>query len=219
MLEFVKSAIPNRRVQHTQKLPSRLLSQGVAVVRCSDYIIDNNSNFFSNFKNLINNKKKEDLKMTKKFNITDEKFPLTELNLDMNQFELPNVWRADFSKAKINHEAEYINGQRHDLENISSIVVPAFDDTVLTALEKMNVSVSSLKNTEIEFIGDFINIEKQIEREKNVKIKLNKPQIRLKNEVVNRKSAKRGEDKIWYSVIAINSVKMVAEGFQLVADE
>ena len=157
--------------------------------------------------------------MTKKFNITDEKFPLTELNLDMNQFELPNVWRADFSKAKINHEAEYINGQRHDLENISSIVVPAFDDTVLTALEKMNVSVSSLKNTEIEFIGDFINIEKQIEREKNVKIKLNKPQIRLKNEVVNRKSAKRGEDKIWYSVIAINSVKLVAEGFQLVADE
>ena len=157
--------------------------------------------------------------MTKKFNITDEKFPLTELNLDMNQFELPNVWRADFSKAKINHEAEYINGQRHDLENISSIVVPAFDDTVLTALEKMNVSVSSLKNTEIEFIGDFINIEKQIEREKNVKIKLNKPQIRLKNKVVNRKSAKRGEDKIWYSVIAINSVKMVAEGFQLVADE
>ena len=157
--------------------------------------------------------------MTKKLNITDEKFPLTELNLDMNQFELPNVWRADFSKAKINHEAEYINGQRHDLENISSIVVPAFDDTVLTALEKMNVSVSSLKNTEIEFIGDFINIEKQIEQEKNVKIKLNKPQIRLKNEVVNRKSAKRGEDKIWYSVIAINSVKMVAEGFQLVADE
>ena len=69
--------------------------------------------------------------MTKKLNITDEKFPLTELNLDMNQFELPNVWRADFSKAKINHEAEYINGQRHDLENISSIVVPAFDDTVL----------------------------------------------------------------------------------------
>ena len=157
--------------------------------------------------------------MTKKFNITDEKFTLKELNLDMNQFELPNVWRADFSKAKINHEAEYINGQRHDLENISSIVVPAFDDTVLTALEKMNVSVSSLKNTEIEFIGDFINIEKQIEREKNVKIKLNKPQIRLKNEVVNRKSAKRGEEKIWYSVIAINSVKMVAEGFQLVADE
>lgn len=157
--------------------------------------------------------------MTKKLNITDEKFPLTELNLDMNQFELPNVWRADFSKAKINHEAEYINGQRHDLENISSIVVPAFDDTVLTALEKMNVSVSSLKNTEIEFIGDFINIEKQIEQEKNVKIKLNKPQIRLKNEVVNKKSAKRGEDKIWYSVIAINSVKMVAEGFQLVADE
>lgn len=157
--------------------------------------------------------------MTKKLNITDEKFPLTELNLDMNQFELPTVWRADFSKAKINHEAEYINGQRHDLENISSIVVPAFDDTVLTALEKMNVSVSSLKNTEIEFIGDFINIEKQIEQEKNVKIKLNKPQIRLKNEVVNKKSAKRGEDKIWYPVIAINSVKMVAEGFQLVADE
>ena len=157
--------------------------------------------------------------MTKKLNITDEKFPLTELNLDMNQFELPNVWRADFSKAKINHEAEYINGQRHDLENISSIVVPAFDDTVLTALEKMNVSVSSLKNTEIEFIGDFINIEKQIEQEKNVKIKLNKPQIRLKNEVVNKKSAKRGEDKIWYSVIAINSIKMIAEGFQLVADE
>ena len=157
--------------------------------------------------------------MTKKFNINDEKIALTELNLDMNQFELPNVWRADFSKAKINHEAEYINGQRHNLENISSIVVPAFDDTVLTALEKMNVSVSSLKNTEIEFIGDFINIEKQIEQEKNVKIKLNKPQIRLKNEVVNRRSAKKGEDKVWYTVIAINSVKMVAEGFQLVADE
>lgn len=157
--------------------------------------------------------------MNKKYNITDEKLPLMELNLDMNQFELPNVWRADFSKAKINHEYEYINGQRHALENISSIVVPAFDDTVLTALEKMNVSVSSLKNTEIEFIGDFINIEKQIEQEKNVKIKLNKPQIRLKNEVVNKKSAKRGEDKIWYSVIAINSIKMIAEGFQLVADE
>lgn len=157
--------------------------------------------------------------MNKKFNITDEKLPLTELNLDMNQFELPNVWRADFSKAKINHEYEYINGQRHELENISSIVVPVFDDTVLTALEKMNVSVSSLKNTEIEFIGDFINIEKQIEQEKNVKIKLNKPQIRLKNEVVNRKSAKRGEEKIWYQVIAINSIKMIAEGFQLVADE
>ena len=157
--------------------------------------------------------------MNKKFNITDEKLPLTELNLDMNQFELPNVWRADFSKAKINHEYEYINGQRHELENISSIVVPVFDDTVLTALEKMNVSVSSLKNTEIEFVGDFINIEKQIEQEKNVKIKLNKPQIRLKNEVVNRKSAKRGEEKIWYQVIAINSVKMIAEGFQLVADE
>lgn len=29
MLEFVKPAIPNRRVQPTQKLPSRLLSQGV----------------------------------------------------------------------------------------------------------------------------------------------------------------------------------------------
>ena len=157
--------------------------------------------------------------MNKKFNITDEKLPLTELVLDMNQFELPNVWRADFSKAKINHEAEYINGQKHELENISSIVVPAFDDTVLTALEKMNVSTGSLKNTEIEFIGDFINIAKQIEQEKNAKIKLNKPQIRLKNEVVNKKSAKRGEDKIWYSVIAINSVKMVAEGFQLVADE
>ena len=157
--------------------------------------------------------------MNKKYNITDEKLPLMELNLDMNQFEVPNVWRADFSKAKINHEYEYINGQRHALENISSIVVPAFDDTVLTALEKMNVSVSSLKNTEIEFIGDFINIEKQIEQEKNVKIKLNKPQIRLKNEVVNKKSAKRGEDKIWYSVIAINSIKMIAEGFQLVADE
>lgn len=157
--------------------------------------------------------------MNKKYNITDEKLPLMELNLDMNQFELPNIWRADFSKAKINHEYEYINGQRHALENISSIVVPAFDDTVLTALEKMNVSVSSLKNTEIEFIGDFINIEKQIEQEKNVKIKLNKPQIRLKNEVVNKKSAKRGEDKIWYSVIAINSIKMIAEGFQLVADE
>lgn len=157
--------------------------------------------------------------MNKKYNITDEKLPLMELNLDMNQFELPNVWRADFSKAKINHEYEYINGQRHALENISSIVVPAFDDTVLTALEKMNVSVSSLKNTEIEFIGDFINIEKQIEQEKNVKIKLNKPQIRLKNEVVNKKSAKRGEDKIWYSVIAINSIKIIAEGFQLVADE
>ena len=157
--------------------------------------------------------------MNKKYNITDEKLPLMELNLDVNQFELPNVWRADFSKAKINHEYEYINGQRHALENISSIVVPAFDDTVLTALEKMNVSVSSLKNTEIEFIGDFINIEKQIEQEKNVKIKLNKPQIRLKNEVVNKKSAKRGEDKIWYSVIAINSIKMIAEGFQLVADE
>ena len=157
--------------------------------------------------------------MTKKFNITDEKFPLTELNLDINQFELPTVWRADFSKAKINHEAEYINGQRHNLENISSIVVPAFDDAVLTALEKMNLSVGSVKNTEIEFIGDFINIQKQIEREKNVKIKLNKLQIRLKNEVVNRKSAKKNEEKIWYSVIAINSIKMVAEGFQLVADE
>lgn len=157
--------------------------------------------------------------MTKKFNITDEKFPLTELNLDMDQFELPNVWRADFSKAKINHEAEYINGQRHDLENISSIVVPAFDDTVLTALEKLNVSTGSLKNVEIEFIGDFINIQKQIEREKNVKIKLNKPQIRLKNEVVNRKSAKKNEEKNWHTVIAINSIKMVAEGFQLVVDE
>lgn len=157
--------------------------------------------------------------MNKKYNITDEKLPLMELNLDMNQFELPNVWRADFSKAKINHEVEYVNGQSHVLENISSIVVPVFDDTVLTALEKMNVSVSSLKNTEIEFIGDFINIEKQIEQEKNVKIKLNKPQIRLKNEVVNKKSAKRGEDKIWYTVRAINSVKVVAEGFQLVADE
>ena len=157
--------------------------------------------------------------MNKKFNITDEKLSLTELNLDMNQFELPNVWRADFSKAKINHEVEYINGERHALENISSIVVPVFDDTVLTALEKMNVSVSSLKNTEIEFIGDFINIQKQIEQEKNVKIKLNKPQIRLKNEVVNKKSAKKGEEKVWYPVIAINSVKMIAEGFQLVADE
>lgn len=157
--------------------------------------------------------------MNKKFNITDEKLPLMELNLDMNQFELPNVWRADFSKAKINYEVEYVNGQSHVLENISSIVVPVFDDTVLTALEKMNVSVSSLKNTEIEFIGDFINIEKQIEQEKNVKIKLNKPQIRLKNEVVNKKSAKRGEDQTWCTVRAINSVKMVAEGFQLVADE
>lgn len=157
--------------------------------------------------------------MNKKFNITEGKFPLMELNLDINQFELPNVWRADFSKAKINHEVEYVNGQSHVLENISSIVVPVFDDTVLTALEKMNVSVSSLKNTEIEFIGDFINIEKQIEQEKNVKIKLNKPQIRLKNEVVNKKSAKRGEENNWCTVRAINSVKVVAEGFQLVADE
>lgn len=157
--------------------------------------------------------------MTKKFNITDEKFPIMELNLDMSQFELPTVWRADFSKAKINHEVEYVNGQSHVLENISSIVVPAFDDTVLTALEKMNISVSSLKNTDIEFIGDFINIEKQIEREKNVKIKLNKPQIRLKNEVVNKKSAKKGEENNWYTVRAINSIKMVAEGFQIVVDE
>ena len=69
--------------------------------------------------------------MNKKLNITDEKFPLMELNLDINQFELPNVWRADFSKAKINHEVEYVNGQSHVLESISSIVVPAFDDTVL----------------------------------------------------------------------------------------
>lgn len=157
--------------------------------------------------------------MTKKFNITDEKFPIMELNLDMSQFELPTVWRADFSKAKINHEVEYVNGQSHVLENISSIVVPAFDDTVLTALEKMNISVSSLKNTDIEFIGDFINIEKQIEREKNVKIKLNKPQIRLKNEVVNKKSVKKGEENNWYTVRAINSIKMVAEGFQIVVDE
>lgn len=157
--------------------------------------------------------------MTKKFNITDEKFPIMELNLDMSQFELPTVWRADFSKAKINHEVEYVNGQSHVLENISSIVVPAFDDTVLTALEKMNISVSSLKNTDIEFIGDFINIEKQIEREKNVKIKLNKPQIRLKNEVVNKRSAKKGEENNWYTVRAINSIKMVAEGFQIVVDE
>lgn len=152
-----------------------------------------------------------------KFNITDEKFPMTELVLDINQFELPQVWRANFSKAQVNNAVEYVNGQRNVLENIANIIVPAFDDAVVSALEKLNVSVSSLKDTEIEFLGDFVNIQKQIEQEKFAKIKLVKPQIKLKSEVVNKQVVR--SDNQWASVRAINSVKIVAEGMQLVADE
>lgn len=152
-----------------------------------------------------------------KFNITDEKFPMTELVLDINQFELPQVWRADFSKAQVNNAVEYVNGQRNVLENIANIIVPAFDDAVVSALEKLNVSVSSLKDTEIEFVGDFVNIQKQIEQARFAKIKLVKPQIKLKSEVVNKQVVR--SDNQWASVRAINSVKIVAEGMQLVADE
>ncbi|MBY5034516.1 hypothetical protein K6V78_05515 [Streptococcus gallolyticus] len=152
-----------------------------------------------------------------KFNITDEKFPMTELVLDINQFELPQVWRADFSKAQVNNVVEYVNGQRNVLESIANIIVPAFDDAVISALEKLNVSVSSLKDTEIEFSGDFINIQKQIELEKFAKIKLVKPQIKLKSEVVNKQIFR--SDNKWASVRAINSIKIVAESMQLVADE
>lgn len=152
-----------------------------------------------------------------KFNITDEKFPMTELVLDINQFELPQVWRADFSKAQVNNAVEYVNGQRNVLENIANIIVPAFDDAVVSALEKLNVSVSSLKDTEIEFVGDFVNIQKQIEQARFAKIKLVKPQIKLKSEVVNKQVIR--SDNQWASVRAINSVKIVAEGMQLVADE
>lgn len=153
----------------------------------------------------------------KRFNITDEKFPMTELVLDINQFELPKVWRADFSKAQVNNAVEYINGQRNVLENIANIVVPMYDDLVVSALEKLNVSISTLKHTEIEFVGDFVNIQNQVEQEGFTKIKLVRPQIKLKSEVVNKQIVR--SDNQWATVRAINSVKIVAEGMQLVADE
>lgn len=154
----------------------------------------------------------------KKYNITDEKFPMSELVLDINQFDMPNVWRVDFSKARENYVYEDVNGQRTATDSIRNMVVPAFDNTIVSALEKLNVSVSSLKDTEIEFVGDFVNIQKQKEQESFANIKLIKPQIKLKTERVN-KQVQGIKTNEWATVYAINSVKIVAEGMQLIADE
>lgn len=146
----------------------------------------------------------------KKFTLNQEKLPLGELELRLEQFDIPRIFRVDFSKAVENKKTEYNNGERHILDETASIIISGVDDAAATALEKVKISASQLEKTEIELVGGFDEARRLMVHEDEVAVKLKNPRIYLKQERVAKQA-----DKKWVSVYAWNSVKLVADGFEV----
>lgn len=153
----------------------------------------------------------------KKISLVEEKMPLSELELDIRQFEIPNMFRVDFSTAKETMKADYIDGQRKETGETNNFIVHGLDNEVVSALEKMKLPTSSLQKMDIELVGDFDKIRTLINQTGEFVIKLVRPRVLLKQEMVNKSVV--GKKNEWARVYAWNSVKLVADGVELQADD
>ena len=154
--------------------------------------------------------------MDKKLSLTEEKMPLAELQLDIRQFDIPNMFRVDFSTAKESKKYANIDGENKKTDETASFTVQAKDEGVVSALEKMKLSTTSIQKIDIELVGDFDKVRALIKQTREFVIKLINPRVLLSQEVVNKRIV--GENE-WARVYAWNSVKLVADGLELQADD
>lgn len=60
--------------------------------------------------------------MDKKLSLTEEKMPLAELQLDIRQFDIPNMFRVDFSTAKESKKYANIDGENKKTDETANVI-------------------------------------------------------------------------------------------------
>jgi hypothetical protein spneC1_02129 len=103
---------------------------------------------------------RKEIKMTK-YKLTNTTFIKGELEFDKEQFEVPDLFRVDFSNARESYEYVEINGENTRTDKILKYSVSAKDGEISQFLEEKGMfsEVDELKDFSFEIVGSLEKVK------------------------------------------------------------
>ena len=111
---------------------------------------------------------------TKQFKLTEAP-KLKELLLTNSQFDIPKVFKIDFSTARPKYR--YDNNGKTD--TIESYVLSGVDDKIYSNLESLGMSMADIKTIPIEVTSDYAKIEDAIDNQSIASVELTNVTVKL----------------------------------------
>lgn len=112
------------------------------------------------------------------YNLTDSNIKIGELNLDLNQFDVPK--RVVIVNSRVNYQYSEVNGEKVKTDTPSKISCSVLDADKVKVLSEMGISLDDLKTFTLEITDNLDKLLPHVETDtKDLTIEMISPHLRL----------------------------------------